>query len=182
MIKRKFADSPNWTRIINKGFKMTNIDNQDFKGHVSAILLAKVKQPLIKNMFGKDYCLADDGYIWLQQLPVEENFCITTMFNNKQEIVQWYIDIIKAQGITEKGIPYFDDLFLDVVVVPEGQVLLLDEDELEEALNNNEITKQEYNMAYEEANKIINEVATNINRLTELSKEHFKALISEENS
>ena len=181
MIKRKFADSPNWARIINKRFKITYIENQNFKGHVSAIFLDKVRQPLIKNMLGKDYCLADDGYIWLQQLPTEGNFCITTMFNNKQEIVQWYIDIIKGQGVTENGIAYFDDLFLDVVVLPEGQVLLLDEDELEEALNNNEVTKQEYDLAYKEANKIIKEVATNITELTTLSKEHLKTLIYRHN-
>lgn len=37
--------------------------------------------------------------------------------------------------------PYFDDLYLDVVLLPSGDMYLLDEDELEEAYANGNISK-----------------------------------------
>ena len=40
----------------------------------------------------------------------------------------------KIQGIDADGIPYFDDLYLDLVVYPGGTIIVDDMDELEEAL------------------------------------------------
>ena len=44
------------------------------------------------------------------------------MMNEEEEILLWYIDMIAAQGIDADGIPYFDDLYLDLVVYPDGTV------------------------------------------------------------
>lgn len=46
---------------------------------------------------------------------------MTTVFNEKGEVVQWYIDICNEIGIT-KGIPWYEDLILDLVVLPTGEV------------------------------------------------------------
>ena len=55
----------------------------------------------------------------------------------------------------EDGIPYEDDLYLDVVIVPDGRIHVLDEDELKSAYDRKEVSKEEYEMAYRVANKII---------------------------
>ena len=60
--------------------------------------------------------------------------------------------------------PYYDDLFLDVVIFRDGAMTLVDEDELLEALNNKEITKEEYNFAYEEGEKILRRFKNNIEK------------------
>lgn len=53
---------------------------------------------------------------------------MTTVINEKGEVVQWYFDITLANALTKEGVPYFDDLFLDVVVLPnkdrDGKLIL----------------------------------------------------------
>ena len=61
----------------------------------------------------------------------------------------------------KKLIQYEDDLYLDVVVNPEGEIILLDEDELKEALDRLEISKEDYNMAYNEDNMLMNKLKGN---------------------
>lgn len=179
MIKRKYLDRSNWKRVIEKSFKSKFINSEEFSGNISLISIEKVSTPLVKSMLGKDYCLANEGFTWLEQLPKDKNYCITTMFDDKGEIVQWYFDVIKAQGVTNRGVAYFDDLFLDVVVLPHGEIILLDEDELQEALTKNEITQMEYDMAYEEANRIMETLASDIDTLANSSKHHLKVLMEE---
>lgn len=43
------------------------------------------------------------------------------------------------------GAPYFDDLYLDLVVYPDGTVIVDDMDELEEALLEKGITQEQFN-------------------------------------
>ena len=72
------------------------------------------------------------------------------MYNQNKEIIEWYFDISKEIG-SENGVSYEDDLYLDVVVNPDGEIILLDEGELKEALDRLEISKEDYDMAYNEA-------------------------------
>ena len=110
---------------------------------------------------GKNLCLANNGYIWIQHFPKDCNYALTTMFNEKHEIIQWYLDICNGNKINSLGIPYYDDLYLDVVLLPTGEILLLDEDELEQALRDNDITKAQYDLAYLEAKKLIQKIQEN---------------------
>jgi predicted RNA-binding protein associated with RNAse of E/G family len=173
---RKYADRPDWSRVLKKSFKLDYICEKEFSGYVSAIYIDKVKAPLIKNIFGKEYCIVDDGYTWLQYLPTNGNYSITTMFNKNKEIVQWYFDIIKHQGVDDRSIPFFDDLYLDVVVLPSSEILLLDEDELKDALDKNEITKGDYDLAYKEAKMLMEGIALDIDNLNILSNRYLDYL------
>lgn len=57
------------------------------------------------------------------------------MFDNKGNIVQWYIDICLKNGL-DRNIPWLDDLFLDIILLPSEEVIQKDADELEEAYLN----------------------------------------------
>ncbi len=85
--------------------------------------------------------------------PNSEKYCMTVMYDNNWKLLQWYFDIERYKY--DLGIPYSEDLYLDVVVLPNGKFYTLDEEELKQALNNNLISKDEYNMAYLTMNKII---------------------------
>lgn len=176
-MKRKFIDRDDWKRVLKKRYVQKYFDREGFKGYVSALYIEKVKQPLIKHMLGRDYCIADAGYIWLQHLPIDKNYAITTMYDSDDKIVQWYFDIIKANGVID-GRPYFDDLYLDVVLLPNGQVLLLDEDELLAALSSADIDKNDYDMAYKEAKAIVNYVSSHVKEVTDFSNLYLKEIKS----
>ena len=66
---------------------------------------------------------------------------MSAAYDEKNEIIEWYFDIARCIG-KENGIPYEDDFYLDVVLTPNGKIILLDEDEFEEAFKRNEITLQ----------------------------------------
>lgn len=69
--------------------------------------------------------------------------------------MQYYIDVAKEYQIDERGMPYFDDLYLDVVLLPNGDIYLLDEDELEEAYRDKDVSKEEYDVAWTTAKWLI---------------------------
>ena len=69
------------------------------------------------------------------------------VYNQNKNIIEWYFDIAKKIGI-ENDIPYEDDLYLDLIITSTGEKRIIDEDELKEALENNDITKDEFELAY----------------------------------
>lgn len=172
-MKRKGLDRSNWARVDKSIIEISLAKEEGFNGFIAKTILESVNRPLIKNMIGKDYCIADSGYTWVQYVPLQEKWCLTTMFDSKGEIVQWYFDITKENGIDSSGNPFYDDLYLDVIVLPSSEILLIDEDDLKEALNNHVITRDDYDLAYGEANKIISGIAKDLNYLHEFSKKAF---------
>ncbi|MBZ9689703.1 DUF402 domain-containing protein [Clostridium estertheticum] len=177
-MKRTFADRPNWTRIIEKRFKLTYLEEKEFKGHVSIIYIDKVREPLVLEAAGKNVFLANNGFIWMQHFPKDCNYALTTMFNEKHEVIQWYFDICNGNKINSLGIPYYDDLYLDVVLLPTGEILLLDEDELEQALKDDSIDKALYDLAYFEAKTLIYNIQENKDLLPLNSKWYLQHMVS----
>lgn len=125
----------------------------------------------------KSICIVDDGYMWLQQFPLDKKHSVTTMFDANGEIVQWYIDICLCNGI-ENDRPWMDDLFLDIVFLPSGEIVVKDADELEEALVNGRINKHLYNLAWDELNKLKILISENRFELIKLSKVHQNILFN----
>ena len=168
-MKRKYIDRSNWKRIEKSKSILINTFNERFGGYASAIFIEKVYDKLVCNLGKYSFCVADDGYTWLQRLPIEKNWTITTMFDENNNIIQWYFDITKQNSIDMNNTPFYDDLYLDVVVLPSGDIILLDEDDLKNALVNGTITQDDFNLAYTEANKIMNGIAKDIPYLLNMS-------------
>lgn len=79
---------------------------------------------------------------------------MTVMMNEKREMQVCYIDMIDEQGYDEDGVPYFYDLYLDLVVYTDGTVIEDDMDELQDALQIGDITQAQYEQALETSNKL----------------------------
>ena len=84
------------------------------------------------------------------------------MMNANDDILVWYIDMIAEQGIDVDGVPYFDDLYLDLVVYPNGMIKVDDMDELEDALSRNDITEEQFNLAISTSNKLKNGLLSDV--------------------
>ena len=166
-LKKRYADGRNKANhILESDFKNLRIDNDEFKGNISLLTIKKVRKEWRIDV--EQRCILANNYNWLEIYPDGENYCITTMFDENDNIAEWYFDIAKELG-EENGIPYEDDLYLDVVIVPDGRIHILDEDELKSAYDRKEVSKEEYEMAYRVANKII-EKGKNKKYLDELTK------------
>jgi predicted RNA-binding protein associated with RNAse of E/G family len=62
------------------------------------------------------------------------------------------------------------------VVLPNGKFYTLDEEELKQALNNNLISKDEYNMAYLTMNKIILMIKNDFTKLYNFTNKSLENL------
>ena len=71
---------------------------------------------------------------------------------------------------------YIYDLYLDLVIKSNGKEVVLDEDELKEALNNRDISKDDFNMAYKTMKKIQDKYRNNLGELIELTNKLYKEL------
>ncbi|MDQ8738365.1 DUF402 domain-containing protein [Paenibacillus sp. LHD-38] len=131
------------------------IEEVDFTGHVTLVVFNKVKEPIsFKLADHDDFNIVANGFMWLQYFPSNAHHTITAVINEKREIVQWYFEITLANDLTKDGMPYFDDLFLDVVVLPNKEIFVLDEDELLNALKNEKISEDDYRLARVELDKL----------------------------
>ena len=169
-MKRRYADARDNKDILESKFSNIYVNDEYMHGNVSTLQIIKTKKNWTVDE--EKRCIMDEGYTWLEMYPQGENYCITAMCDKNKNIKEWYIDIAKYTGIEEK-VPYEDDLYLDVVIVPDGRVHILDENELLEAYNNEIITKEEYNLAYATRDIVIRKYANNIEELVKMTKKYL---------
>ena len=119
---------------------------------------------------GKKVCLSAAGYREIVYMPMNEFWSITVFYNAESEILGWYFDISRGNFLDEKGMPCSDDIFLDLIILPGGQTITEDADELQEALDNSEITIDDYDHAWKIHDQIKNSKWSDAEFLTKLSE------------
>ncbi len=157
-MKRKRADRIDWARITKKRFAMLHIDDSSFTGYVCLFCIDEVNAPLFRKYADGTICLADNGYKWLQHFPEGEHYTLTTIFNERGEVVRWYIDICNRHYLGSDSVLYYEDLYLDIDVALDGSVNLLDVEELDEALHADLVSSLEYEIAWREAEKLLHAI------------------------
>lgn len=178
-MKIRSADRADWQRILARRFAVRRIDTPDYHGYVSLLRIDAVEEPLYATFGQKRVRIADRGYDWLQHFPDGARYALLSAFDEQGELVQWYIDVIGRMGLDERGVPWWEDLYLDIVISPEGETLLLDVDELDEALQQGTVTQGEYNLAWREASTLLSALEEDLFPLLWLSDGH-RALLDQE--
>jgi len=177
-MKRKYADSPDCSNIIERRINITYVDDSVLSGNFTIFYIDKIGAPLIVEIAGKNICLAENGYIWTQYFPEKFNYALTAIFDMNLNIIELYFDISDGNKTNADGIPYFDDLYLDVVLLSTGEVILLDEDELESALKEKQITKTQYKVAKKEAESLLAYIKENKMFLFDNAKKYLNYMIN----
>ena len=149
-------------------------------GHASLITFLPGNKPFIVPHRGGELCLASDGYYWLNVLPQGQHWCMTAMYNQDREIVQWYIDVTRSNFIDENGVPCLDDFYLDIVLYPDGSRITLDEDELALAVEHGELTPEDARYAYTLYRQILEDQIASVPYMEQLC-ERVWALFSDTN-
>ena len=115
-----------------------------------------------------------NGFYVMEIISKNDNYALRIFFDDKKQVVEYYFDIIKSCGIDEESkIPYFYDLYLDVTLLPNGKINVLDQNELDEALSSNDITKEEYDLAISIKDKIIEEIKNGTNKLLNINHQKY---------
>ncbi|ABX42212.1 DUF402 domain-containing protein [Lachnoclostridium phytofermentans] len=162
-----------WTCIAEKRVMQKRMNETYFTGIVGLICIDEVTIPQRWNFLNKDVLVCDNGMKWLSMIPENEFYVITAMLDSKANIVLWYIDMIADSGIDEDGVAYYHDLYLDLVVYPDGSIFEDDMDELEEAFSAKEISRELFDLAIKTNIKLRNSLLLDCKKLREIS---FKCL------
>lgn len=175
-MKRSKLSYDEWTCILSKELSGKNVSTNFFKGYIGLMDIKEVNEVQIWKFNGEDITVCDKGLKWLSILPQDNFYCITAMMNERNDILIWYIDMIAEQGIDKEGIPYFDDLYLDLVVYPNGMIKVDDMDELEEALSLKDITQEQFNLAINTSNKLKTGLLSNIDTFIEYTLKCYEMI------
>ena len=72
MVNKRFITRDDWSRVLEREFNMMYIDDGQYAGHAGLLKIKKIREPLWTTHVGKTFCIADEGYSWLQHLPDDE--------------------------------------------------------------------------------------------------------------
>ena len=157
-------------------YQQITVDETFFKGVVCAVKLQNVARPKYIENGSEKLCIIDNGYSLIEAYPDNGKYALTIMFDDHGKLIEWYFDIAKTVGI-ENGIPFEDDMYLDMVIMPNGKKIILDEDELLEARNEGIISQEEMDSAYNTLRELEKKYAScleDLIRLTEYFKNRFR--------
>ncbi len=172
-LRRRYANRFVGKRAEKAEQKVISINENNFSGDIYFYDFLEVKD---KMLIPNGKCIIDNNYKWLEFYDYNSKVKLTAIYNQENKIVEWYFDIAREIG-KENGVAYEDDLYLDVVVTPENEIKLLDEDELKEALNRKEITISEYEDTYNEAKKLMDRLNGKKNELLEFTDKYLKEFL-----
>lgn len=101
--------------------------------------------------------IAEPGYTWVTRWETGKPYIITKFLNAEGELAGVYCDI--SRPVERVGDEFtFDDMYLDVWMTPGQEPVMLDEDELKEAVQAGYITQKEAEQAMEVALMLMDEL------------------------
>ena len=156
-MKRKYGDRADWARIAASAFTVARVDLPAFSGVVSLYTMLRVHEPLYKPVCGERTLLADNGFRWLQlysSQPERQTYTVTAAFSPENILAQWYIDVCASHGVDHTGIPWHDDLYLDLVANGRGAVEVIDVADLEAAYDAARVGAADYHLAWCEVHRL----------------------------
>ena len=149
------------------------IKEEKFDCYTCVKHIKSIDKQYITSHLKNNLCLLDTGYYIIEYIPLNEQYIIRIFMNEKKEILQYYIDITKENGI-ENDIPFYYDLYLDITidVLSENLITLWDESELIEAVKSKDVSSEDYTMAHNIADKLLNQIKNNENKY--ITRDHKK--------
>lgn len=133
--------------------KEINIGND--RAIVSVLKFSDVKERVEVHYNFKDEIIIDNDYTWIQIAPFDYKFWIKAMYDEKDNLVEIYIDITRKNIFDDISNPSYVDMFLDVVVPKKGHIYQMDDVELTKAYKENLVTKEEYEYSRKLCRKLI---------------------------
>ena len=144
-----------WARVTDKTVNIIDYSDEYFDGKICLLKINSVTAPLmVDSPIGK-IKIADKDYKNLILAPKNQNWWLTVMFDDQDNLIESYFDITRLNYFSGEDNPFFIDMKLDVCILKDREPVIMDEGELKEVFDAGMITKENYDMAYDVANKII---------------------------
>ncbi len=175
-MKRKELGRYKWSRVIEREDFYCQWKKNEQCGEAALIRIDKVSSPGIGQFRGEPVVITADGWHWLQIAMADKHWWLTAMVDPKGEITQYYFDITLENHLLGSRDSWFLDIYLDVVLMPDGRMDLLDSDELDEALADGDITAEQHKLAHIWAQELMDELPVNLPQLKAFCEEMYNRL------
>lgn len=148
-----------YLRDIEKYQIKLYLDEDDY--YISVKKLISVREKfIIKN----DLCVMDDGYYIFEVIPKNDNYAMRLFLTPNKEPLEYYFDICKNNRLDEiSKVPCYEDLYLDITYL-NGSINILDEDELIEAFESGDVSKDDYALVYQMRDRLLEEINNKTNK------------------
>lgn len=116
--------------------------------------------PLDEQWAEGDTVIAREGYLWRTKWEVGKPYIVTKFYDTNRNLVGVYGDICRPVERDGEGFA-FDDLYLDVWYVPGQAPVILDVDELKEAVKLHYVAESEARYVYGVAKNLAERIKNN---------------------
>lgn len=158
-MKRKIITST-YLRDVDEYQIKIFFDNPDYFLSIKKLINVQKKFIILNN-----FCVMDNGYYVVEVVPKHENYALRVFFDDKKQLLKYYFDVCKNNGLLEDiKVPFYDDLYMDVTCLYTGLIRVLDEDELLDAFARGEISSDELDMIYKVKEQLIYEIKHKSNK------------------
>jgi predicted RNA-binding protein associated with RNAse of E/G family len=89
---------------------------------------------------------------------LDKGFKVSKIYDNNDQVVYWYCDIIQVKKDTNKNTVIIEDLLIDVILYEDGTMRIVDIDELSDALDQQLITQEEAIYALRTLSNLLNTI------------------------
>ena len=171
-MRKKFTSKTYLRGVSDWDFVMQKQKSENY--YLSIKKINEIDQPFIVDISGQSVVYIDNGYYIVEFTPLEQFYNVRVFLDRNVEVLGYYFDISRGNGV-EENIPYYDDLYLDIIHCPADNnfTVIVDEDELLRALNTGRITMEEFNFANEVCSKLFEEIQANKNIFVNMDKKEL---------
>ena len=148
-------------------YHQMHMDNELFNGWVSINYLTDGETRYWEYEKSGKIPVSAKGMTWLTLIPDDRKRCIGAYITPDRRVSVWYVDVIEETGMDEDGVVYYIDKYLDVILTPQGDVVVMDRDELDAAYESGELSSFQYEEALKEGELILKELAEDIGKTEE---------------
>ena len=136
-VKRKYIIST-YLREVQE-YEYNLIEDKKNNCYISRKKIISIKSPFCTENSG---CLINKMYSIIEIVPLDENYCIRLFIDKNKKIILYYFDI----------------------TLKNDKIIILDEEELNEALEKKYISKKEYNLAQKVKNELVDSLSSKTNK------------------
>lgn len=182
-MKRKKLNDVYMKEVKEK--KIFKTYDEKLESYITIKYVSKMNDECTTFINGRKVTILDKNYAILEYTPVNLNYNVRVFINDKGKILEYYFDVIDKINIIDDDI-YYDDLYLDVIYHTKnangccGYISLSDEKELINAYKNKDINKKQFDMAYNVALNLMDELRNRSNKFVKRgNKDYLKYVNSE---
>lgn len=129
-----------------KKYYSKTITNGSLSGVISITKFFNVSKKTEVHYNFKDAVIVDNDYTWIQLAFKDQNFWIKAMYDEKDNLIEIYVDVSKCNHFDDINNPEYEDLFLDVVIPSKGHIYHMDDIELMKAKNEGLVSDEDYKL------------------------------------